>query len=227
MEKRTRQVDSLLRTLRLYARSLGLIWEASPSLALLSLTIVTLTGLAVPLQVWMTKLVIDRISRLLAGETVDPTLLLLPVALYTVVWLVGQISQSVASSVHELVSICFRDHALYRILQKAAELDLAAFENPAFYDQMSLAKDQVWRLENSIYDLTSVLTQVITVVSMLVLLGSIGWALPIVAVLTVLPKLAVTSRLAKRTSDSWTERAPGRATSSQRDPPLPTPALPD
>ncbi|MFN2220097.1 MAG: ABC transporter ATP-binding protein [Anaerolineae bacterium] len=210
MKKRIRKLGSLFRTLRLYARSLGLIWEASPSLTLLSLTTVTLTGLTAPLQVWMTKLVIDRIFRLLGGEATDSTLFLLPLALYTMVWLVGQVSQSVASSVHELVSIRFRDYALYRILQKAAELDFAAFENPAFHDQMSLAKDQAWRLENSIYDITSVLTQAITLVSMLVLLGSIGWALPIVVVLTFLPKLALTSRLARRTSDSWTERAPAR-----------------
>jgi ATP-binding cassette subfamily B protein len=155
-------------------------------------------------------LVLDWISRLLGGETVDLTLLLLPLAFYTMVWLVGQISQSVVSSVQELVSIRFRDYALYRILQKAAELDFAAFENPAFYDQMSLAKDQVWRLENSILGVTSVLAQAIMVVSMLVLLGSIGWGLPIVVVLTFLPKLAVTGRLAKRASDSWTERAPDR-----------------
>ncbi len=175
--------------IRLYTRAVQLIWRANPALAFLSFLVVLLTGLAAPAQVWISKLIIDRTVALIGRDSAGWQTLFLPLILYVILWAFSQVSQSISLSVHELMANTVRYDVLHRITQKAASLDLAFFETPVFFDRMSLARREIVRLENMTIDLTWILPQIITGVSLLILLAQASFLFPLVLLLTALPKI--------------------------------------
>ncbi len=85
-----------LATGRLFWRAIAMAWQAHPLLALLALALMFVNALMIPLQVWITKLVIDGISAVAGqGGTWSNTLaswqtFLLPMAIYIGIWGFGQ-----------------------------------------------------------------------------------------------------------------------------------------
>jgi hypothetical protein len=54
---------------------------------------------------------------------------------------------------------------------------------------MQLARSEIWRFFNIAYFTFSILTQAITVITLLVLLGQVSFGMPVVLVITTLPRL--------------------------------------
>ena len=195
--------------IRLYLRAIRLVWEASPTLTALTLVLAFLTAVTAPVQVWISKLMIDRIEELMGQRTGDGLqALLLPLALYVGVWAVSQVSQSVLVSFRDLLSTRAINHTQYRIIQKAASLDIAFFDSPTFYDQMSLAGREVWRLANITYQGSEFAMNLISIGSLLALLGSISLVLPAVLVLVALPKIITEGHFTRKASELIMRRVP-------------------
>jgi len=190
----------LLRTAWLYLRMVGLAWEANPWLAVLSFITILLSGAAAPLQVWLSKRVIDQVSSLVTGSAGVTAWqdILVPLVLYLVMWALSQVSQSLSASVNELIATSVHYHSLRRIVQKAASLDVAFFETPALLDQMTWAKNGTRRLEDITYQVAAGLTQLVTLLVMLYLLGRVEWFLPFILILAAMPKILISGRLSRR-----------------------------
>ncbi len=189
-----------------YARALGLVWDANPRYAAFSLITALGTAAAVPAQVWIAKIIIDRVAVLL-GQAKAGTWqnaisllapLLLPLGLYLAIWLFSQFFQAVYSSVQNLLSEIIMRHAQYLLLKKAAQLPVAFYEAPAFYDQMVLARNQIYRFANLSYYLFTLTIQSVTLLSLLILLGRVSPLIPAVLLLTVLPKIIVQTHFVNR-----------------------------
>jgi ATP-binding cassette, subfamily B, bacterial len=193
---------------RLYARAVALVWEAQPALATASFVAALLAGLAVPVQVWVAKLVIDNLAAALSGRMIAWQSLALPLGLLSAVWVFCQLAQSVSASIGDQVGTHIRHYSLHQVTQKAASLDLAFFDSPAFFDRLNLARSQTWQLENITLDLASVITQLTSLGVLLVLLGRISPLFPIILVLTALPKLLLAGRLFSRLEELKARRFP-------------------
>src|SRR5689334_1811674 len=90
------------RILGLYGRAMRLIWEANPGLMASTLVLLFLGAITSPVQVWISKLMIDRISALVGQRDGNGMqVLLAPLALYIGVWAISQVSQSVLMSFRE------------------------------------------------------------------------------------------------------------------------------
>ncbi|MBE0696208.1 MAG: hypothetical protein IH586_04730 [Anaerolineaceae bacterium] len=138
-------------------------------------------------------MIIDRISNELkrpaASQTIDWGNLLAPLGLYLGIWVVSEFFQAVSASVQDLLSTKVRQHATFSMLKKGSTLSIAFYETPAYYDQMELARREIWRfgtLPNYFFILIS---QTIALVSLLVLLGRVNWILPVILILATLPRL--------------------------------------
>ncbi len=180
-----------------YIRALRLVWSANPRYALLSLSTALFTAAAVPAQIWIAKVIVDRVAMMLGQAKTSGVQngisllapLLLPLGLYLAIWLVSEFFQAMYSSVQNLLSEIIMRHAQYLLLKKAAQLPVAFYETPAFYDKMVLARNQIFRFANLSYYLFSLATQSVTLLSLLILLGQASLLIPAVFLLTTLPKI--------------------------------------
>src|SRR5574341_625258 len=98
-------------TLRLFLRAILLTGQAHRALALLTLALVLFSAFMAPLQVWITKLVIDGVTTA-AGQGAAPAndpaagrSLLLPLALYLGIWALGRITEALDGQLHELMGV--------------------------------------------------------------------------------------------------------------------------
>ncbi len=173
-------------------RALLIVWQASPWYAFLGLMTTLFTALVTPAQVWILREVIDQVSENINRDAASSSYwanLLGPITLYLFVWMLGEFFQAISFSVNEMITRKVHFHAHQIVLKKAASLSLAFYETPSYFDQMQLARSEIWRFYNIAYFAFSILTQVITVVALLILLGQINLVMPFVLVLTTLPRL--------------------------------------
>ncbi|MEO1144615.1 MAG: ABC transporter ATP-binding protein [Cyanobacteria bacterium J06638_22] len=121
-------------------RLLRLVWDAAPGLLVLTLTVTVGLALIPATQLYVNKLIVDRVIADIATPGVDWTPLL---------WLVGaglslMLAQSGLTQANNYLSQVLSDrftlHANRVLLQQAIQLDLAHYELPAFYDTLSRAQ---------------------------------------------------------------------------------------
>jgi hypothetical protein len=110
-------------------RALGIVWRASPWLALLSLITTLFTALMVPTQVWISREAIDIVSTALSRKAVLTSFwsnLVIPISLYLIVWSLGEFFQAISFSVNELIQRKVHYFAHQVVLKKSG------FTQPGF-----------------------------------------------------------------------------------------------
>ena len=187
-----------------YARSLRMTIESGPKLSAAMLVATVVAALAMPLEAWIAKLMIDTVTSALASNATVSFQTLLPVVIaFVVVWALGQVAESLSNNLRLQLSDQSMYHAQVRVIEKATRMDPACFESAQFYDQLSVARDQVWRISQVTYQMLDVTAQLISLVSLLLLLASIHWLVPILVVLTHVPKLIAQSVYTRKRASVW------------------------
>jgi ATP-binding cassette subfamily B protein len=202
-----------LSTPRLFLRALALAWQAHRPMAALTLALVLFTACIAPLQVWITKGVIDGITALAGPGAAADSLaaarrLLLPLGLYLGLWVLGQVIEALDGNVRELMAMQVNNFTQQMIYRKAAQMDLAFFENPAFHDQFTLIKNESYRLQNLAYQFATAIQHVITVAALFALLAQVSLWLPVLLLLTALPRLAGVVYFTRRKADLYMRYIP-------------------
>ncbi len=204
--------QSVCQVLRDYPRVLRLIWVSSPRYALLTV-LLALVSSATPLaQVWATKLILDRLAAVFRlGEratTFTVGSLIAPVALIAIVWIIGGASRSTLEGIRGLLSQQVENHASYLMLRKAAELDVAFFETPAFFDRMNNARQDIWRTQNLAHQSIELLGATVSVVAMLGFLVRLHPLIVPLLVAVTLPQVVAKGYFANRQYSLMVNRTP-------------------
>jgi ATP-binding cassette subfamily B protein len=201
-------------TPRLFLRAIVLTWQAHRALALSTLVLVLFNAFMAPLQIWITKLMIDGVTAA-AGQGItsanDPAAwqsLLLPLALYTGIWALGQITATLDREVRQLMGQQVTNHLLRLLFSKAAQLDIAFYENPAFYDQFTLARNESYRIHNVSYEFTVIIQNTVTAIALFTLLAQISPWIPVILLLTTLPRLFGIVHFTRRKADLYMKDIP-------------------
>ena len=133
-----------------YYRLFKMLWAASPWCAIACVLSALLSSAVPAIQVLVSKVVIDRVaetSRSLHGAAgPDWRYLLAPIGLIVLLWLLGGICQSLIEGSKELLAFQTNAHVEYLVLEKAARMDIAFYENPSFFDKMENARQQGWQV---------------------------------------------------------------------------------
>jgi ATP-binding cassette subfamily B protein len=207
-------LESIQRTLVAYARVVKLVWQASPRYASLALLLTLVSTLASPVQLWILKVLIDRVSQSLQlasqGSSLDYAVFFVPVLLILAAWLLDEVSSSLVNSVRDLLSQQVENHATYLLLHKGASMDIAFYETPAFSDLMNNARQDVWRMQNLAFQSIELIGLSVSVLSMLALLSRLHPAAAILLVLTAVPHLFAKSYYANRGYALAVGRAPAQ-----------------
>lgn len=141
-----------MRLLSYVPRVLRLVWTASPPYTALTLLVTVLGTLSTPAQIWLSKVIIDRVAALLG--TAPPagmgvwSVLALPTTALILTLIIGDVCRSVSDNLETLLGTHVATYANYLMLQKAAALDISFYETPAFFDQLNLARNAIWRAHN-------------------------------------------------------------------------------
>lgn len=208
------EMTQALATPGLFLRAMALTWRASRRLAALSLVLLLLNAVIAPVQVWMTKVVIDRVAAV-AGQGVapaDPVVLgqglLQFLVVYIGVWVLGQAASALDRQTRGLLAMRVDYDVQKRLFTKAAELDVAFYESPAFYNQLTLARNEKYRIYNVIYLFADFLQSTITAMALFALLGQISLWIPVILIATALPRLWGSVHFTRREADVYVKDAP-------------------
>lgn len=183
--------------LRHLVRALGLVWSTSPTYILLIGPLSVVQGLLPVAQLYIVKLLLDLVSKVLQGvSVVDPLRQLLSIlALQAVIGLVG-LGLSVAQSFFEsLLGERLRNDIQRKILVKASTMNLSSFEDSAFYDQMQKAFQEAGsRPIQIISQLQSIVRSVVTIVSFITILYFLSPWILLILIGTSIPSFLIQTR---------------------------------
>jgi len=145
---------------------------------------------------WVSKLIVDEVIALRAGEQIGYRRLWELVALEFAVVLVGEVLSRASGLVESLLGDLFSIHVSVRLMGHAAALDLEQFENPTFYDVLERARRQIGNQIGLITSLVTMGQDVLTLISLAsALLVFKPWLLLLLA-LAVLPSFFSETRFA-------------------------------
>ena len=176
-----------------YPRCIRLIWEASRLYAVLAFSMNIVSAAVPAAQIWIAKIVIDSVVTTLrdgAGGPMDWNGLLTPIAAVFAVWFVGSLCGAAANGLQEQVGMLVRNHSQYLVLDKAAKLDIAFFETPAFFDEMAKAREG-FRAHNLAVLSVTIVSSAVSLLAMLGLLITVHWFAVLLLLVTAAPQVIV------------------------------------
>ena len=180
------------------------LWEVSPGLLALSCVLLFIMALIPAAIVWMTKVIIDLVV-VSAGTEIVWSVILIPVAVIFALWVLQAACESASSMVQEYLSERAWNHANQKLQRKAAELDIAFFESPKFYDQLHHATRELFRIMSLSYSSLSLVQQSFALIFMVSLLSILHPVAILVLLLCTLPRILVESKFARMRFDLQSE----------------------
>ena len=174
-------------------RGLLLVWEASRKWFVWSFIITILAAIEPVVGLYLLKILFDYLSDAIANnaEIAISTLSWLMVAIAaTEVFglLLGNASKYIASAQGEQV----QDHVMLKLHKKSAELDLAYYERPEYYDSLHLAQVEAPRRTSLfVNDISTIAQQGLSLVGVVALLMTYHWGIAGLLLIAVIPGLIV------------------------------------
>ena len=189
-----------------------LVWKASKTHTLLSFGMIPFIALMPAAQSWVGKMIVDQIlGAINMGADVNQGIsMVLPyvAAEFGLLFLRTLLNSLQGLSNNVLRSMLAR-HVNTLIIEKAIGLDLQYYEDPVFYDSMQNAR---MRSDSSALAIVTAISQVaqqlITLVSLVILLVGFSPWLAVVVILAAIPNFLSNSRFAEMSFRALTRRAP-------------------
>jgi len=177
-----------------------MVWEASPGYMFLAILLQVVSSAIPPVQIWTSKVIIDRVSEALQSQVTafDWYSVFVPIGIIFGVWAIGGACRTLSANANMLASMQFRNYADFLILKKATELDVAFYETPAFYDKMENALGNVGRAHDLVYNSLSFLRILLTLGAVLALLLQLHPLAIVVLLLTSAPHTIIRAYFAKQ-----------------------------
>jgi ATP-binding cassette, subfamily B, bacterial len=130
-----------LDALRHVPRLLRMVWETHRGFTVAMLILRLLRGFIPLATFWVGKLIIDTVIAARAGEALWSQLWEY-VALEVAIVVTGEILARASTLIESLLGDLFSNRMSIRLMEHAARLDLAQFENPQVYDHLERARRQ-------------------------------------------------------------------------------------
>ena len=200
----TLKTKSVLEVFALIPRVFGFMWRAAPLLLTGTSTLRIVEAAAPALTLWFMKVVVDRIVESLGGS-VDWLYVLMPILIVTAV----QLGNALVSQVNKIWSHILTERvyssAHSQLLEKAASLDLAFFEAPHFYDRLTQARRNVYRIQMVANGVPSFVQQFLSLAAVFGLLTILHPLVVLLLICTTLPRIYYEGFTARRRFDMETE----------------------
>jgi len=206
------QAPEFWKALRNTPEAFRLVWSASRIAALVAGSLTLAAAVLPAAQAWAGKLIIDAIVDA-TSQSLEPAAGLRYVAPYLALELALVVISSLTSQVRSLFDRILQsqltNHVNGLIIRKAISLDLQFFENPIFYDTLQNARRQADVSALNIVNSTlQMVQQVITLVSLIILLVRFSSWLAAIVFVSAIPAFLSQSQHAERAFRAVSRRAP-------------------
>ncbi|EGK88852.1 ABC transporter ATP-binding protein [Microcoleus vaginatus PCC 9802] len=181
-------------------RSLGLIIKAAP-IELRNLIILNIISGAAPSAVlFLDKLIIDEVSRLLSQtQTAQPFALMLsrPILLWSIAGvlslkLIGDSLETMSSFAATSLRDRVQGFVEGKVLEKVANFDdIALFENPELLNIVELAKTGVTKIQQLAFTLSMTITGIFIFIPSISLAATIAWWVPLLMLISSSPSIYI------------------------------------
>jgi ABC-type multidrug transport system fused ATPase/permease subunit len=180
-----------------FPKALRWVWEADPrSTVLLCLVTVTL-GLLPAGMAWVGRLIIDGVVQ--AAKTSDPhdrQLALMALAVELALSVVTITCRRLQTYLREVLRVSLGNLFNTRILEKALQLELAAFENAATYDLLQNARGEASNRPLSLtFSTLTLIKSLLTLSGFAVLLWGLAWWSVVLLAVASVPEFLAETRL--------------------------------
>jgi ATP-binding cassette subfamily B protein len=175
-------------------RALRLVWVAARRWTIAWTILLLVQGLLPVASVYLARLLVDSLVGVLdqGGSWAELRPVLLLVALLAAVLLLTELLRSLSGWIRTAQAELARDHMSNLVHHKAAELDLAFYESPDYYDLLHRVRvDAHNRPVALLENLGGLVQNGITLVAMGAVLIPYGWWLPLALLLSTLPAFYV------------------------------------
>ncbi|MEG4338017.1 ABC transporter ATP-binding protein [Microcoleus sp. D3_18_C2] len=179
-------------------RSLGLIIKAAP-IELRNLILLNIIGGAAPSAVlFLDKLIIDEVSRLLSQtQTAQPFALMLsrPILLWSIGGVLSlKLVGDALDTMNSFVATSLRDRVQGfvegKVLEKVANFDdIALFENPELLNIVELAKSGVAKIQQLAFTISMTITGIFIFIPSIGLAAAIAWWVPLLMLISSSPSI--------------------------------------
>ncbi|MDX5420927.1 MAG: ABC transporter ATP-binding protein/permease [Hymenobacteraceae bacterium] len=207
-DKEKKSLREQLGALKNLPKFFGLIWDTSKSMTVSNL-LLRLVKASLPLaMLYVGKLIIDEVIRLIdvAGEQ-DLSYLWLLVALELGLAILSDIINRSITLVDSLLGDLFSNRTSVALIEHAARLDLAQFEDATFYDKLERARRQTVTRVVLMSQVLSQLQDIVTIAFLAVGLIAFNPWLILILLVAVIPSFLGETHFNERTyslSRSWT-----------------------
>ena len=166
---------------RIYARTLRLLWQAAPGGTTWLIGLMLIQGLIPPLSIWLLKVIVDHVVAGVFNSWL--------VGAWALVLLSGQLALQVATIVQTSLNERWTATVELLVLRKAVAIpDLAPFEDAAWTEQLqNLTRLAAYRPLNLMTTTVQLVPQAIASVGLLLLLAGVAWWLPPLLIVATLP----------------------------------------
>jgi len=166
---------------------LGIVWRSGPLVVASGLVFRLLASLLPIALLWIAKLIIDSIVQVVSGhQPVQPGFWWLVVAEFSLA-LCGSVLGRSVDYFDALLADKYTRYVSIEIMKHAAELDLATYEDPVYYDRLERARVQATDRLGMIQSIGKLVQQAITTVSLSVSILLFSPWLMFLLVLSVIP----------------------------------------
>ncbi len=145
---------------------LKLVWQAGPTVVFLGIVFRIITALLPIGLLAISKLIIDNIVGVVAHHRPVPTVLWWLVGAEFAVAACSSMLTRVLDYLDSVLADKYTRHVSIEVMRHAAGLDLAAYEDPVFYDRLERARVQATDRLGMIQSLGRLLQQVVTTLSL-------------------------------------------------------------
>lgn len=188
--------SGFLLTLRYIPMFIRIVWATHRGYTVTVIALRIARAFTPVVMFWVSKLIIDEVLAIRAGEQLAYTRLWQLVALEFVIVLLGEVLTRASSLVESLLGDLFSIQISVKLMEHAATLDLEQFENPTFYDVLERARRQIGNQIGLITILVTIGQDALTLFSLAgALLVFKPWLLLLLAV-AVLPSFFSETRFA-------------------------------
>ncbi|MCL6647276.1 MAG: ABC transporter ATP-binding protein/permease [Chloroflexi bacterium] len=175
----------------------ALVWRTHAGLtgALLGLTL--LRSLLPAADVWASKLLVDAVAAALqpGGAAGASERVVGLVALQLGVLLAGSLLRTLGNITQQLLQERVSQQVQLQVMEQAARLDLAAFEDPQFYDRIQqVQREAVFRPVQMVSEMFALVRTFISFLSLVGLLVSLSWVVAAAALISPVPAFIASTR---------------------------------
>jgi ATP-binding cassette subfamily B protein len=206
------QVREFWEALRNTQEAFRLVWSASRPAALVGGSLTLVAAVLPAAQAWAGKLIIDAIvnaTRQGMGTVAGLRYVVPYLALEFALVLISSLTGQVRTLSDHILQSQLTNHVNSLIIRKAISLDLQFFENPIFYDTLQNARRRAdVSALNIVKSTLQMVQQVITLVSLVVLLLRFSPWLAIIVFVSAIPAFLSQSQYAERAFRAVSRRAP-------------------